>query len=244
MQSPFLLPQFTIACYGNFIMKRLYCISLIVSMHWEMMVVAGSLKSYRARRDFSQTSEPKGRHSGSRSGGRAFVIHKHDASHLHYDVRLSVGGVLKSWALPKAPSSNPRIKRLAVQTEDHPLSYGRFEGVIPEGSYGAGTVMIWDRGTYTNIKTKNDKKVSMQECIKQGIIEIVIHGEKLQGAYALIRTHLRDNNNWLLIKMNDEYAHTAYTNTTRSALTGRTMAQIRRDEKNLISQRSATKRSV
>ncbi len=197
-----------------------------------------TLKSYRTRRNLDRSLEPTGEsHIKDTQGGRAFVIQKHDASHLHYDFRLSCGGVLKSWALPKGPSSNPRVKRLAVATDDHPLAYTRFEGVIPEGNYGAGTVMVWDRGTYTNIKKKNGKKVSMAECIKQGTIEIFLKGEKLYGSYALVRTHLHGGDNWLLIKMKDEYANMKYKDTTKSALTGRTMAEIRRDPQHTVTKK-------
>lgn len=209
-------------------MNRISLIVIIVCV-WGMVVKADSLKTYRARRNLERSHEPTGNTGKKITGSRIFVIQKHEASHLHYDFRLSIDGVLKSWALPKVPSSNPRIKRLAIATDDHPLAYARFEGIITEGNYGAGTVMVWDRGTYTNIKTKNGKKVSMKECIKQGTIEIFLKGEKLYGAYALVRTHLQGGDNWLLIKIKDEYANISYKDVTKSALTGRTMTHIRRD---------------
>lgn len=138
-----------------------------------------------------------------------FVVQKHAASHLHYDFRLEIGGVLVSWAVPKGPPVDLSQKRLAVMTEDHPLEYASFEGTIPEGSYGAGTVMIWDAGTYENIKTRAGKLVPIKKCLEIGTIEIVMHGKKLKGAFALIRTKLGSQKsrgkNWLLIKMKDEH---------------------------------------
>ncbi|MDP3889080.1 MAG: DNA polymerase ligase N-terminal domain-containing protein [bacterium] len=185
-----------------------------------------SLKAYSTRRDFARTPEPKGKKGAT--GSRRFVIQKHEATHLHYDFRLAIDGVLVSWAVPKGPSLNPSIKRLAVMTEDHPLSYANFEGIIPEGQYGAGTVMVWDSGTYRNIKRKNGKVVSMNECLKNGQIEVFLKGKKLQGGFALIRTKL----GWLLIKMRDEYARAkeiSISSDNTSAKTGRTMAQIEKD---------------
>lgn len=157
-----------------------------------------------------------------------FVIQKHAASHLHYDFRLEVDGVLKSWAVPKGPSTNPAQKHLAIMVEDHPLSYARFEGVIPEGKYGAGTVMVWDTGTYRNIKTKDEKLVPMDQCLKNGRIEIWLEGKKLRGGYALIRTKLHEKDNWLLLKMNDEHADRTHDilKDDRSALSGKSMDEI------------------
>jgi DNA ligase D-like protein (predicted 3'-phosphoesterase) len=127
-----------------------------------------------------------------------FVIHKHAASHLHYDLRLEVDGVLASWAVPKGPSMVVDEKRLAVHVPDHDLDYATFHGVIPEGQYGAGTVEIWDHGTYDNLKSH-----SMSECIKKGRIEVRFNGKKLKGDYALIQTHMHgDTKNWLLFRMN------------------------------------------
>jgi bifunctional non-homologous end joining protein LigD len=159
------------------------------------------LKTYRTRRDLEQSSEPRGTVSKKRSE-HIFVIQKHEASHLHYDFRLEIGGVLKSWAVPKRPSSDPKIKRLAVETDDHPLAYATFSGTIPEGSYGAGIVTIWDTGTYTNIKKDTQgKDVAMRQCLKKGTIEIELKGKKLKGNYALVRMNGAQKNHWLLIKM-------------------------------------------
>lgn len=132
-----------------------------------------------------------------------FVIQQHHASHMHYDFRLEIDGVLKSWAIPKGPSTNPKIKRLAALTEDHPIDYASFEGIIPEG-YGAGTVIVWDTGTYENENEKNGKPISMQHAFDNGHIKIILHGKKLQGSYAL--TKFKGEKNWLLVKVDDQYA--------------------------------------
>lgn len=139
------------------------------------------------------------------TGRPRFVIQKHDATTLHYDLRLEVGGVLKSWVLPKGPSVNPKTKRLAMPTEDHPLEYADFEGVIPEGEYGAGIVMIWDTGTYENIRAEKDG-TDMATSITEGKVEIRIDGEKMKGGWAFIRTGAGDKARWLVIKMDDPYA--------------------------------------
>jgi DNA ligase D-like protein (predicted 3'-phosphoesterase) len=143
-----------------------------------------SLDKYEAKRNFDKTSEPK--NAREKGSGETYVIQKHNASHLHYDLRLEMDGVLKSWAIPKEPPTDVGVRRLAVQVEDHPLSYANFEGVIPEGEYGAGTVEVWDSGTYRTIDRKEDKLV------------IEINGKKLTGSYVLIR--LKDKKNWLFFK--------------------------------------------
>ncbi len=136
-----------------------------------------------------------------------FVIHKHDASRLHYDLRIEADGVLKSWAVPKGPSTDSRIKRLAVPTEDHKLDYGEFEGTIPEDEHGAGTVMIWDRGTYRNIrKDDNGTQIPISECMNDGELKLWLDGEKISGGYVLARMDSTDDERWLLIKMDDEEA--------------------------------------
>jgi DNA ligase D-like protein (predicted 3'-phosphoesterase) len=143
-----------------------------------------SLDEYKTKRNFNKTSEPQD--AQEKRLGDIYVIQKHDASHLHYDLRLEMDGVLKSWAIPKEPPTEVGVRRLAVQVEDHPLSYASFEGIIPEGEYGAGTVQIWDRGRYKTVDRKEDKLV------------IEIDGKKLTGSYVLVR--LKDKKNWLFFK--------------------------------------------
>ena len=136
-----------------------------------------------------------------------FVVQKHDASTLHYDFRLEINGFLKSWAVPKGPSTDPREKRLALPTEDHPLDYAHFEGVIPEGEYGAGTVIVWDTGTYRNLnRNEDDETVSMADAVQQGEIKVWLEGRKIKGGYALIRTGKGKKERWLLVKMKDDHA--------------------------------------
>lgn len=186
------------------------------------------LNEYRKKRDFTKTAEPKGGRSKNRKP--IFVVQKHDATRLHYDFRLEVDGVLKSWAVPKGPSLNPKDKRLAVATEDHPMDYARFEGVIPEGEYGAGPVIVWDTGTYENIKMKHGKPVSMPDCLQTGQVEVRLDGEKMKGAYALIRTGYSGKDNWLLIKMKDAEASARRNPVSakpRSVLSDRTIAEVR-----------------
>lgn len=160
--------------------------------------MASKLKTYREKRDFKKTPEPKAGTIKS-SAAPVFVVQKHYSSTLHYDFRLEIDGVLKSWAVPKGPSTDPKDKRLAVATEDHPLEYKDFEGIIPEGEYGAGKVIIWDKGTYKNISD-----VSIQEGLRAGKIEIQLDGKKLKGKYILIRMQRGIQKNkkkpWLLIK--------------------------------------------
>lgn len=177
------------------------------------MAESDKLKEYRERRDFQTTVEPKG--SGQEASAQAkrgimprFVVQKHDATRLHYDFRLEVDGVLKSWAVPEGPSTDPTVKRLAVETEDHPLEYLAFEGVIPKGQYGAGPIIVWDKGTFENIRGEKKKPFTLQESYEQGLIEVRLDGEKLKGAYALVRTKFKDaKNSWLLVKMKDSEAN-------------------------------------
>ncbi|HZW76772.1 MAG TPA: DNA polymerase ligase N-terminal domain-containing protein [Flavobacteriaceae bacterium] len=190
---------------------------------------------YEEKRDFSKTKEPQGGTVKGNPDNPSFVIQKHDATNLHYDFRLEIDGVLKSWAVPKGPSIDPSVKRMAIPTEDHPLEYGNFEGTIPEGEYGGGTVMIWDTGTFKNLKkTKDDKEISLTESYKMGTLEFWLQGKKLQGGYALIKMKkgpMKDN--WLLIKMNDSEANSRQepaSTQNNSAVTGRTMAQIAKEE--------------
>lgn len=166
-----------------------------------------STQAYRSKRNFSRTGEPEGERDETPSSEHPrFVIQKHDASSLHYDFRLEIDGVLKSWAVPKGPSTDPREKRLAVPTEDHPLDYAGFEGVIPEDEYGGGTVLIWDRGTFDNRTEKDGTRQALAQAWKDGHILLTLHGEKIAGGYALHRTGSEDDANWLLIKMDDDEA--------------------------------------
>lgn len=195
------------------------------------MTQKSNLKAYQTRRNFKQTPEPKGKIKKITSTKLKFVIQKHRARSLHYDVRLEIDGVLVSWAVPKGPSLNPREKRLAIRTENHPLEYARFEGVIPKGEYGAGPVMIWDRGAYKNIKQKNGLLISMRTCLKNGQIEVFLYGKKLKGAFALIKTCNKESDQWLLIKMRDEHANARRNpvNTmNKSVKSGLTMDQIKK----------------
>ena len=194
-----------------------------------MVPTEGNLKAYRERRDFRRTKEPSGG-GKSASDKPVFVIQKHDASNLHYDFRLEVDGVLKSWAVPKGPSTDPSVKRLAMPTEDHPLEYADFEGVIPKDEYGGGTVMVWDTGPYRNLRAEKDAdKLSMEESLDDGKVEVWLEGKKLRGGYVLIRTGKGDDARWLLIKMDDDEADARRNPTStepKSVLTGRTLDGI------------------
>ena len=181
------------------------------------------LGEYRKKRDFSQTAEPEG--GGAHSGHKPrFVIQKHAASHLHYDLRLEHDGVMKSWAVPKGPSLDPSVKRLAMQVEDHPVDYAKFEGAIPEGEYGGGTVMVWDYGTY---KPENTDEVST--ALRKGELKFSLKGKKLKGSWVLVRTRERQ---WLLIKHRDYYTTEEEVTDVAPAsiLTRRTLAEIAEDE--------------
>jgi len=193
---------------------------------------AKRLTEYRRKRDFSRTKEPAGGQAKPKRLPR-FVVQKHDSRSLHYDFRLEVDGVLKSWAVPKGPSSDPRVKRLAMPTEDHPLEYAGFEGVIPKPEYGAGTVMVWDYGTYRNLRGRPDRPFSMGRSYREGKIEVELEGKKLKGAYVLVRTAFGPKGaGWLLKKMKDEYVSVEEPVQLRpnSAKTGRKMEQIARAE--------------
>jgi DNA ligase D-like protein (predicted 3'-phosphoesterase) len=193
-----------------------------------------SLEKYRSKRNFRKTGEPKGKKS-RKKGRPVFVIQKHDASHLHYDFRLEIDGVLKSWAVPKGISTDPRVRRLAIMTEDHPLEYADFEGVIPEGEYGGGTVLIWDEGTYRNLKEENDgepKKKSMTEALDDGHLTVWLEGKKIKGGFALIHTKSGAKDNWLLVKMDDDGAdrrRNPVSTEPESVRSGRTLEEIARE---------------
>lgn len=188
------------------------------------------LSAYRKKRSFVHTTEPSGEERAASDGQSRFVIQKHHASTLHYDFRLQIGDVLVSWAVPKGPSTDPDEKRLAMRTEDHPLQYADFEGVIPEGQYGAGTVMIWDRGTFRNIReAKEGDGAGMLQSLKEGKIEVWLDGEKLTGGYVLIRTDEGKQEKWLLKKIKDEEAdarRNPVSTQNRSVVSGRNMKEI------------------
>jgi bifunctional non-homologous end joining protein LigD len=162
-----------------------------------------SLEKYRSKRNFKATPEPSGKPSKARLHKLAFVIQKHQASHLHYDFRLEWNGILLSWAVPKGPSLDPSVKRLAMAVEDHPLEYGSFEGTIPEGQYGGGTVMLWDHGTW------EPENPDVDASLRAGELKFTLHGKKLKGSWVLVRTKRQASRaSWLLIKHRDDYAST------------------------------------
>jgi len=182
------------------------------------------LKRYRAKRDFRKTREPGGGKGGrGRKHEPIFVIQKHRASTLHYDFRLEVDGTLRSWAVPKGPSTDPREKRLAVEVEDHPLDYADFEGGIGQGNYGAGAVIVWDTGPYTS-------EEPMEEALEHGHVNVDLHGHKLHGGYLLQRTRkVGDQQQWLLIKRRGEGAdarRNPVSTEPASVLSGRTVEEV------------------
>lgn len=167
-----------------------------------------SSKDYTSKRDFGKTKEPTSDSKLKQSDQPVFVIQKHDATNLHYDFRLEIDNTLKSWAVPKGPSTDPKVKRMAIPTEDHPIDYGWFEGTIPEDEYGGGTVMIWDRGNFENLKKDGDgKEISLKKSLEMGTIEVNLKGKKIYGGYALIKMKGGPmEGNWLLAKMKDDDA--------------------------------------
>lgn len=194
-----------------------------------------SSKDYTSKRDFTKTKEPKTDSKKKQGKKPIFVIQKHDATNLHYDFRLEIDDTLKSWAVPKGPSTDPSVKRMAVPTEDHPIDYAWFEGTIPEGEYGGGTVMIWDRGTIKNLKKDDDgKEISMKDSYEMGTVEVELHGEKLKGGYALIE--MKGGNmkgKWLLTKMNDDEAdarRNPVSTEPDSVVSGRSLEEIEEEE--------------
>jgi bifunctional non-homologous end joining protein LigD len=196
------------------------------------------LAEYRRKRDFTLTGEPSGEKASvpARLGRLRFVIQKHAASHLHFDLRLELDGVMKSWAVPKGPSLDPSVKRLAMQVEDHPIDYNTFEGTIPKGEYGGGTVMLWDRGTYSSdaATSPDDEEEAIRDGLKRGDLKITFHGQRLHGSFALIRMKFaRDSSSsskpqWLLIKHRDEFAaeEDVVADNMTSVDSGRTMEEI------------------
>jgi bifunctional non-homologous end joining protein LigD len=192
-----------------------------------------SLVKYKEKRNFKNTREPKPKKSRV-SEQLIFVIQKHDASRLHYDLRLEAGGVLKSWAVPKGPSLDPAIKRLAMMVEDHPYDYRDFEGIIPKGSYGAGEVIVWDTGIYLPMEadeknTKKDNEKLIQAGIRKGDLKFILLGKKLKGAFALVKMKTGDNS-WLLIKKNDEYSTSSdILKKDRSAISTLTIKKLKKE---------------
>jgi DNA ligase D-like protein (predicted 3'-phosphoesterase) len=192
-------------------------------------------RTYDEKRDFRRTPEPRG--SRRRRRGTKlpiFVIQQHAARSLHFDFRLEADGVLKSWAVPKGPSTNPSDKRLAMPTEDHPIEYAEFEGLIPRGEYGAGPVIVWDHGTYENVTLDREgREIPVPEAIDEGELKVRLHGEKLNGNYVLVRTGGGDRERWLLIKERGEGAD-ARRNPARtqpeSVISGRTLKQVEAEE--------------
>ncbi len=197
-----------------------------------------SLSEYESRRDFRRTPEPSPKSKDApklkKDRNPIFVIQQHDASTMHFDFRIEVDGVLKSWAVPKGPSTDPSEKRLAVATEDHPLKYADFEGVIPEDEYGAGAVIVWDAGPYKNITEDDDgKEVPLKKALDDGLAEIWLEGKKIRGGYALVHSKLRGKKkNWLLVKMKDDGAdarRNPVSTEPKSVVSGRTVKEVAKD---------------
>jgi bifunctional non-homologous end joining protein LigD len=189
-----------------------------------------TLAKYKEKRNFKVTPEPSGDEAAKKAAHPhlLYVVQKHRATQLHYDFRLEFEGVLLSWAVPKGPSLDPSVKRLAMQVEDHPVDYGGFEGVIPEGEYGGGTVMVWDTGTWT------PESVDIAEALKKGDLKFQLHGKKLRGSWVLVRTRgfgSSSGKSWLLIKHRDEFASSEDVAMTqpKSAVSKRLLADIARD---------------
>ena len=185
------------------------------------------LAAYNAKRDFTRTREPEGKVPKAKGKALHFVIQKHAASHLHFDFRLELDGVMKSWAVPKGPSLDPSVKRLAMEVEDHPISYNTFEGTIPEGEYGGGTVMLWDRGTYE--AEDGGGAESLREGYRRGDLKVVMHGKRLHGSFVLVRMRRPGRPQWLLIKHDDKSADRTTDITEKemtSVVSKRTMDQI------------------
>jgi len=185
------------------------------------------LSEYNAKRDFTRTAEPAGTVPRARGKALQFVIQKHAASHLHFDFRLELDGVMKSWAVPKGPSLDPSVRRLAMEVEDHPISYNTFEGTIPQGEYGGGTVMLWDRGTYE--ADDGGGAESLRRGYEKGELRFVMHGKRLKGGFVLARLRRPGRPQWLLIKRRDDHADVDRDITaeqTTSVATKRTMEQI------------------
>ena len=195
--------------------------------------MAGSLERYRSKRDPKRTPEPMGKRRRSSKRPR-FVIQQHDATAMHYDFRLEAEGVLKSWAVPKGPSTDPRDKRLAMPTEDHPMEYASFEGVVPEGEYGAGPVIVWDEGTFRNLTEEDGREIPLAQGLERGHVKFWLRGKKLRGGWSMRRTTIgRDSREkWLLVKLKDEEAdarRNPVSSQPESVRSGRTIRQVAGD---------------
>jgi bifunctional non-homologous end joining protein LigD len=204
-----------------------------------------ALKEYRRKRDASKTPEPFGGESDDKNVLR-FVIQKHAASRLHYDFRLEMEGVLKSWAVPKGPSTDPDIKRLAMMVEDHPYDYRTFEGMIPQGQYGGGTVIVWDEGTYEPLEsdgeTKADRDKQLLRELHSGKIKFTLKGKKLKGEFALVKAYGRGENGWLLMKLDDKHASKSdITKKDKSVVSGKTLEEVAATSDNIYGQKKSAK---
>ena len=196
-----------------------------------------SLQKYNEKRNFNETAEPKGKVEKSKNA-LIFVVQKHAASHLHYDFRLEMDGVLKSWAVPKGPSLNPEVKRLAMMVEDHPYSYKDFEGSIPEGNYGAGNVIVWDNGTYFPADDfEGDAEDKLKADLHKGRLSFIMKGKKLKGEFSLVKLKGKQENAWLLIKKTDKYASTDdILEKNKSVLSRTTLEAMEKKESKAISE--------
>lgn len=221
-----LVIHYSSVIFHNYCQWHHYCLSFLLQSFTKIRIMG--LSKYKEKRNFKETPEPQG---GKSEGGKLrFVVQKHDASHLHYDFRLEMEGVLKSWAVPKGPSMDPKVKRLAMMVEDHPYDYRNFEGIIPSG-YGAGTVIVWDEGTYESMETDNLEKNAQDKDLRHqlhaGKIKFVLNGKKLKGEFALVRAHGRGENGWLLMKLEDEFAtETDILKKDKSVLSDMTLSQV------------------
>lgn len=204
-----------------------------------------SLEKYNKKRDFKKTKEPAGKKPAAKAskkpvkGKLIFVIQKHDASHLHYDFRLELDGVLLSWAVPKGPSLDPSIKRLAMMVEDHPFDYKDFEGIIPDGNYGAGEVIVWDKGEYIPLgggESKEENEKILRKMLHKGDLKFVMLGKKVKGEFALVKMHTVKNNSkdnsWLLLKKDDEFASDEdLTKKDKSVISRKSIESIKKSRK-------------
>src|SRR5690554_6901680 len=201
-----------------------------------------SLKAYRQKRDFTKTKEPGKSSKKSRGKELVFVVQRHHASRLHYDFRLEMEGVLKSWAVPKGPSIDPDVKRLAMMVEEHPYDYRTFEGIIPKGQYGGGTVMVWDEGTYEPAEeAEEDKKSNEKKLLHQlhkGRLKFVLKGNKLQGIFVLVKAFNHGENSWLLMKIEDQFSSKKdILKKDKSVLSGKNLDEITATSHNIYGQK-------